>query len=140
MPKLSDSERDKFLETVRYGILTMLRTDGSPISVPVWFEWTGEIVRLFALSNSPKMNRLKANPQASLLVVNNMDEMEAWVAFDGNVSIQDEGGIELAERLATRYWDLSDPQKSKTLEEWRAAASLISVLELVPDKIRSYKD
>ncbi|MGB1885208.1 MAG: pyridoxamine 5'-phosphate oxidase family protein [Gammaproteobacteria bacterium] len=140
MPKLTDRERDEFMRSLRYGILTMQRADGSPVSVPVWFDWTGEMIRMFALATSPKIARLKARPEASLLVVNNLDEKEAWVAFDGPVAIMDDGGIELAETLAARYWDLSEPRKAEMLEEWRAAASQIALLELRPEKIRSYKD
>ena len=140
MPVLSESERDKFLGALRYGILTCARENGSPVSVPVWYEWADGVVRMFALATSPKISRLKANPSASLLVVNNLDELEMWVAFDGDVRISDGGGFKLAERLAARYWDLSQARQAKMLEEWRAAASQISLLELAPQKIRSYKD
>ena len=140
MPVLTDSERDKFLNELRYGILTCVRTNNTPVSVPVWYEWSNGLVSMFALASSPKIARLKANPKASLLVVNNLDELEAWVAFDGDVKISNEGGLELAERLAARYWDLSQPRQAKMLQEWRAAASQILLLELTPEKIRSYKD
>jgi hypothetical protein len=73
-------------------------------------------------------------------VVNDLKEKESWVAFDGEVSIQDEGGLELAEELASRYWDLSDPGRQETLELWRKAAAALRVLELRPDRIRSHKD
>jgi len=136
---MTDEERDRFLEEPRYGILTFLRTDGSPIAVPVWFDWTGDVVRMFTSVISPKIERLKANPQASLLVVNHRTEHEMWVAFDGVVSIQEEGGIELAEQLSSRYWDLSDPERQRTLEFWRKAAAALRLLELAPTRIRTYK-
>ena len=79
MPQLSEQERDEFLAVLRQGILSMVRQDGSPISVPVWFEWNGEIVSLFAYAESPKIKRLRANPRASLLVTSNLDEVEMWV-------------------------------------------------------------
>lgn len=44
MPKLSDAERDKFLGALRYGILTSMRADGSAVSVPVWYEWSGAML------------------------------------------------------------------------------------------------
>jgi PPOX class probable F420-dependent enzyme len=137
---MTDEERDRFLEEPRYGVLTILRTDGSPIAVPVWFDWTGEVVRMFTSVVSPKMERLKADPRASLLVVNHIAEHETWVAFDGVVSIQDEGGIELAEQLSSHYWNLSDPARQQTLEFWRNAAAALRILELKPTRIRTYKD
>jgi PPOX class probable F420-dependent enzyme len=137
---MTDQERDRFLAEPRYGILNTLRSDGSPIAVPVWFDWNGEMLRMFTSVLSPKVRRLQADPRASLLVVNHLAEPESWVAFDGPVSIQEEGGVELAERLAPRYWDLSDPERRSTLELWRKAAGALRVLELKPARIRSYKD
>lgn len=140
MAKMSDEERQQFLSEPRYGILNTLRSDGWPIGVPVWFDWNGETIRIFTSVVSLKMKRLQRDPRASLLVVNDLKEKESWVAFDGEVSIQDEGGLELAEELASRYWDLSDPGRQETLELWRKAAAALRVLELRPDRIRSHKD
>ncbi len=137
---MTDEERDLFLAEPRYGILTALRSDGSPISVPVWFDWTGEAIRMFTSVVAPKMKRLQADPRASLLVVNHIAEHEAWVAFDGLVSIQEDGGLELAEQLSSRYWDLSDPGRQRILEFWRNAPAALRVLELRPTQIRTYKN
>ena len=35
---LTDQERDAFLKQARYGVLTHLMKDGSPVAVPVWFD------------------------------------------------------------------------------------------------------
>jgi hypothetical protein len=48
---------------------------------------------MFTSVLSPKVRRLQADPRASLLVVNHLAEPESWVAFDGPVSIQEEGGV-----------------------------------------------
>jgi PPOX class probable F420-dependent enzyme len=137
MPAMTDAERDAFLAKVRLGILSTLRDDGSPVTVPVWCEWDGAAVRSFTSAGSGKVRRLQRDPRASLLVVNNLDEPEAWVAFDGEVTITREGAFELAERLARRYWDLSDPERRATLETWRKAATALRVLELTPTRIRT---
>jgi len=139
MPRLSDAERDRFLSDTRLGILTTLEAM-VPVGVPVWFEWDGETARIFTGMGSAKVKRLRADPRASLLVVNHIAETERWVSFDGTVSVVEEGGFELAEKLANRYWDLSDPKKKETLDVWRQAASELGVLELAPTRIRSYKD
>ena len=140
MAAMTEEDRAAFLAETRYGYLTTLISDGSPRTVPVWFDWNGETLRMFTSVLSPKIRRLQADPRASLLVVNHLAEPESWVAFDGPVSIQEEGGFELAERLAPRYWDLSDPERRSTLELWRKAAGALRVLELKPTRIRTYKD
>jgi PPOX class probable F420-dependent enzyme len=137
---MSDEERERFLAEPRYGILNTIRSDGWPVGVPVWFDWNGEGVRMFTSVLSPKLKRLQRDPRASLLVVNHPHEAEAWVAFDGRISVHEEGGLELAEALAPRYWDLSDPERRETLALWRKAAAAMRLLELRPARIRSYKD
>ena len=137
MPAMTPAERDAFLASVRLGILSTLRHDGSPVTVPVWFEWDGAAVRCFTSAGSGKVRRLQRDPRASLLVVNDVGEPEAWVAFDGEVSILREGAIELAERLAQRYWDLADPAHRAELETWRKAATALRVIELIPAQVRT---
>lgn len=131
------ASRDRFLGTTRLGILVTNRREGTPMGVPVWFEWDGSVVRMFAATTSPKVRRLRNDPRASLLVTNHLDEGECWVAFDGEVSIRETGGFELAERLAPRYWDLDDPERRDMLEVWRKAREAMSLLTLEPIRIRS---
>ena len=134
---MTAAERDAFLAKVRLGILTTLREDGSPVAVPVWFEWDGAAVRVFTSVLSEKIRRLERDPRASLLVVNHVGEPEAWVAFDGSVTIRRDGAFELAERLAQRYWVLADAGHQAELGRWRTAAGALRVLELIPARIRS---
>ena len=56
------------------------------MGIPVWFDWDGEVVRMFVGKDTPKVHRLRRDPKASVLV-NHIDEPERWVAFDGLVSI-----------------------------------------------------
>ena len=132
-----EASRERFLSTPRLAILATNRREGTPIAVPVWFEWDGSVVRMFAASTSPKVRRLRNDPRASVLVTNHLDEGECWVAFDGEVSISDTGGIELAERLAPRYWDLEDPERRDMLELWRKAKDALCLLTLEPTRIRT---
>jgi PPOX class probable F420-dependent enzyme len=139
---LTDQERDAFLKEARYGILTHLLKDGSPVAVPVWFEWDGSTARMFTSGLSPKVKRLGNDPRVSLLVINAVDEPETWVALDGEAQIHEdgEGAFALAERMAPRYWDLNDEGRQQTLQLWRKAAAILRVIELKPKTIRTYKD
>ena len=140
MGQMSDADRDAFLAVNRYGILATLRADGSPIAIPVWFDWDGSSVKMFTYIGSPKLRRLATDARASVLVTNHIDEKEKWVAFDGSVAVSDEGGFELAEKLARRYWDLNDPGRATALQSWRAMESEWRLLEMVPDNVRTYTD
>jgi len=140
MAKMNDEEREHFLTKPRYGILNTIRSDGSPIGVPVWFDWSGETVRMFSSVLSPKIKRLQADPRASLLVVNHPTEEEAWVAFDGSVSIYEEGALALAEELVSRYYDPSDPRRQEALALYRKVAAALRLLELRPVRVRTFKE
>ena len=140
MASMTAAARDQFLAAPRIGILATLRRGGFPVTVPVWFEWDGRVMRMFTNARSGKVGRLRRDPRASLLVANGVSEREAWVAFDGTVSISSEGAIELAERLAQRYWDMAELDRQATLLEWRRAAPSLRVLELAPQAIRTSRD
>jgi len=131
-------DRDAFLSETRLGILTTIAADGTPISVPVWYEWDGAHARVFSDKGSAKIHRIEHDPHASLLVTNVLGEQEYWVAIDGTMAIRRDGAIELAERLAARYWDLGDPGRAAAVQGWREHADALVLLELTPTRIRTY--
>ena len=137
MPVMTDEQRAAFLSRTRLGIFTQAREDGSPVAVPVWFEWDGTAVRIFSGETSAKVIRARRDPRASLLVTNAVGEDEAWVAFDGRVTVAQAGAIELAERLAERYWDMQRPDHKSLVAEWRKAAATLVLLTLTPERIRT---
>lgn len=136
---MTDAERDAFLADRRYGILTTLRADGAPVSVPVWYEWDGSTLRMFCHEASGKLRRLQHDARASVLVVNHPDEPENWVAFDGRVTIRWQGGLELAERVFDHYYPPGDERRSE-LESWRKMRDEWRLLELTPESVRVLKE
>ncbi|MEO6197274.1 MAG: pyridoxamine 5'-phosphate oxidase family protein [Dehalococcoidia bacterium] len=135
---MTESQREEFLGERRYGILTTLRHDGRPVSLPVWFDWDGQKVSIFAHHESAKIRRLRRDPRASLLAANFPGEQESWVAFDGSITIKP-GGLDVAERLTPRYYLPDDPRR-KELDEWRKTPDDWLTLELLPEAIRTHID
>ncbi len=127
----------EFLAEPRVGVLISSRADGRPLGVPVWFDWNGATVDMFSAADAPKTRRLQRTPFASLLVTNRVGEPEHWVAFDGIVAVRAEGGFDLAERLAARYWDLGQTAHQETLAQWRAHREVFCRLRLTPERIRT---
>jgi PPOX class probable F420-dependent enzyme len=139
MAHMSNDERDAFLSARRYGILTTLRADGSPVSVPVWYEWDGEALRMFCWEKGRKLKRLANDARATVLVSNHPDEIETWVAFDGRIIVHREGGLELAERVFDLYYPQGDERRA-ALESWRKMKDEWRLLELKPAAIRVHKE
>ena len=85
----TNEEIAEFLATPRLAILIYHGKRPAPTGVPVWFDWDGEVLRMFAGRGSPKVKHLTEDPNISVLVTNRVGEPEAWVAFDGKVQIAD---------------------------------------------------
>lgn len=105
-----------------YAFLTVAPRGGRwPAPRPVWFEVTDDgDLQLFSLQGAPKLDRLREHPRASVVVAAPPGEPEHWVAVEGPVTLHDEGGAELATRLAERYWDMGDPDHRKAVDAWRS--------------------
>ena len=136
-PFRNEAHRDEFLAKPRLAILITNDAPGAPIGVPVWFEWTGTKVQMFAGKETPKIDRIKRDARASVLVTNAVGEPEAWVAFDGLIDLNDDGGIELATRLADQYWNMDDERLRSVLTSWQQAPDGFCLLTLRPEKIRT---
>ncbi|MEC8867275.1 MAG: pyridoxamine 5'-phosphate oxidase family protein [Pseudomonadota bacterium] len=136
-PFRNEAHRDEFLAKPRLAILITNDAPGAPIGVPVWFEWTGTKVQMFAGKETPKIDRIKRDASASVLVTNAVGEPEAWVAFDGLIDLNDDGGIELATRLVDQYWNMDDERLRSVLTSWQQAPDEFCLLTLRPEKIRT---
>ncbi len=136
-PFRNEAHRDEFLAKPRLAILITNDAPGAAIGVPVWFEWTGTKVQMFAGKETPKINRIKRDARASVLVTNAVGEPEAWVAFDGLIDLNDDGGIELAARLVDQYWNMDDERLRSVLTSWQQAPDEFCLLTLRPEKIRT---
>ena len=133
--KMTPAQLDAFLRETRIAKLVTLYADGRPTSVPVWFEWDGEAARLFTSVDSGKVGRIEADPRVCLSVEEAVGVGEAWVTIEGNATIETEGGMELARRLAYRYY--SPEKAAATLPGWERMAAKWVVVKVAPTRIRS---
>jgi len=135
MAEMTREQRDAFLQETRIAKLATLQADGSPTVVPVWFEWDGTTAAVFTSRTSPKIRRLQADPRVALSVEEPVGVSEAWVTIEGTVAIEERGGIELARRLADRYYT---PEKvAAVMPGWEKMADDWVVLRITPSRIRS---
>ncbi len=66
--RLSADEAWQTIEASHTGILTTLRADGSPITLPVWFVVMDRTICLSTPSRTKKIARVRHDPRASFLV------------------------------------------------------------------------
>lgn len=135
MARMSDSQRDAFLRETRIGTLVTLDSGGSPVAVPVWYDWDGRQARVFTSRGSRKIARIRDDARVSLTVAEPVGVPEAWVSVEGTATIEDTGGYDLAERLAHRYYT---PEKAAAvLPRWKEMAAEWVVIAIDPRRIRS---
>jgi PPOX class probable F420-dependent enzyme len=131
---MTAAERDAFLRETRIATLCTLNADGSPNAMPLWYEWDGEKIRMFSSRNTGKVRRLTRDPRACISVEDPVGAVEAWVTVEGTVEIHEQGGMELALKLAAVYY--AGEQLKTTLAAWSQKDDWL-LLELTPTRIRS---
>lgn len=135
MAQMSTKQRDAFLHETRIAALITLNPDGSPTAAAIWYEWDGAVARMFTSRTSDKIRRLRRDPRACLHIEEGVGVPEAWVSLEGTIAIEEQGGMELARRLASRYYPADKAEK--TLVSWEKLADQWVVLALTPARIRT---
>jgi PPOX class probable F420-dependent enzyme len=95
--RLSPEEAWDFLERAHTGIFTTLRSDGSPIALPVWFVTLDRTVCIGAPAGTKKIMRVRRDPRASFLV----EQGQRWAELQA-VHVSGRVDIVLDEDVATR--------------------------------------
>lgn len=132
---MSKSQREAFLSGARIATLVSLNPDGSPTGVPVWFEWDGKTATVFTSGTSPKLDRIRQDSRVCLTIAEPAGVREAWVTIEGTAGIEKSGGIELARRLAPRYY--TPERVAESMPGWEKMADRWVVIRVTPTRIRS---
>lgn len=135
MPEMTAAEADAFLRETRIAKLAYLHADGAPTAVPVWFEWDGEVARVFTSRTSPKARRIAVDPRVALTVEEPVGVHERWVTIEGTAAISETGTVDLLTRLAGRYYD--PVQAEQAIVSWTAKPEMWVTLTVTPSRIRS---
>lgn len=138
--KFNLTELREFLNKPRLAILLYHGKRPAPIGVPVWFDWDGKTVHMFAGRTSAKVKQLQNNPEISVLITNDVGEPEGWVAFDGRAELSDftsDSWQKLLDKVAPRYWDMSQDSLKTEIDNWRTIPEAFIAISLTPSSIRS---
>jgi PPOX class probable F420-dependent enzyme len=107
---LSDELRDWLTSGLRYPVLAVLTTDGTPSQSVMWFELdrdNPDTILMNTKVGRAKDRYLRRDPRVSLC----FEDALTWVALRGRVDLDDDRERALADiqRLAVRYGD--DPRE-----------------------------
>ena len=96
-------EVDAFLRLPNPAVVATLRPDGSPHSVPTWYDWEDGRVLLNMDESRARLRHMRENPLVSLTVFDG-DNWEEHVTLLGRViSIEPDERLTDIDRLALRY-------------------------------------
>ncbi|HEV7721509.1 MAG TPA: pyridoxamine 5'-phosphate oxidase family protein [Iamia sp.] len=98
---MSPSEREAFLADVHVGVLAVERTDGPPLTAPIWYRYEGGVLEMTIAPESLKARALRPAGRASLCVQRE-GFTPAYVTVEGPVAFT-EATRELRLAIATRY-------------------------------------
>src|SRR3989442_14676276 len=94
---------DEFLSRPNPAVVATLRPDGSPHTVPTWYDWDQGLVLLNMDESRLRLRFLRRDPRAALTVLDD-DSWYRHVSLLGRVvRIEDDPDLADIDRLAVRY-------------------------------------
>jgi PPOX class probable F420-dependent enzyme len=100
--KIPDSHRDLFTEPV-HAVLATMMADGNPQSSIVWADYDGRHVLINTTLERQKGRNMRANPKATLLLIDPGDSSR-WIEVRGTaVEITEDNAISHADKLTQLY-------------------------------------
>jgi PPOX class probable F420-dependent enzyme len=118
MASLTQAQQE-FLDNPYVGVVTTLRSDGSPHSTIVWVEQQGGEVSFNTAAGRAKERHLANDPRVAVLVVDPANAYK-WVAISGTAELTTDDADPQIDRLAKKYlgqdeypWRSPDEQRVK---------------------------
>ena len=99
--RIPDNAR-QILDGPEFAVLSTLEPDGQPQSSVVWFERDGDDLLMSTVKGRRKHANLVRDPRATVLVYPK-DNPYSYVELRGAVTMTEEGGRELIDRLCRAY-------------------------------------
>ncbi|MGH9112857.1 MAG: pyridoxamine 5'-phosphate oxidase family protein [Acidimicrobiales bacterium] len=134
--RLSDDEAWTILERSHTGILTSLRRDGWPISLPVWFVALDRRIYVAGQAHTKKFARVRHDPRVCFVVESGTRWAElVGVQLTGRARLLDDG--EPLERataaLGSKYERFRTPRSQMPSTTRQHYETRTATLEIVPD-------
>jgi PPOX class probable F420-dependent enzyme len=103
MAKLTEGQASFLHDEPNIAVVAALRPDGTPHQTPVWVDYDGEHVLLNLTTTRTKLDYLRGDPRASILVLDRNDPFR-WLRVEGKVAeITAEGAYEHIVKQAGVY-------------------------------------
>jgi len=119
------------LDAPSAAVLTTYRTDGSALTSPVWFRWTGRAFEVVIAQGDVKLRHLERDPHCVLVIFETVAPFRG-VELRGEASLQACDVAEIRRSIAGRH--LGDEAGERFSRERAAKPGVL--LQLVPEHPR----
>lgn len=105
MPRMKPERMQEFLHAPITGVLATLRKNGMPYTVPVWWLWKPDGIRITGTYSRVWCKKTPADPRASLGIESNAP-LSGHIEFDGHVTAvhpKDSDIWPISRELAEKY-------------------------------------
>jgi PPOX class probable F420-dependent enzyme len=113
-----------FLDEPLVAVLATLRTDGSVLLSPVWYEWREGGFNVWVEARNVKARHLRRDPRATIVVAESESPLRG-VEVRGSARFVEEGVTETARRIAARY--VGDQEGAADAESLRGADVIVRI-------------
>jgi PPOX class probable F420-dependent enzyme len=124
------AEQEEFLRQPFYGVVTTIRSDGSPHSTVVWVDAEDGLPTFNTAKHRAKAKHLERDPHVGMTVIDSGSAYK-WLAIDGRAEVTTDDAEDQIDRFAKKY-DGSDGYQGRTPEMVR-----IKVL-IHPEHVTAY--
>jgi PPOX class probable F420-dependent enzyme len=101
---LTTEDLGRFLDEPLVAVLATLRSDGSVLLSPVWFEWLDGGFNVWVVADNVKARHLRRDPRATILVAESAPPLRG-VEVRGHALFVEDDVTGTALRIAQRYVD-----------------------------------
>ena len=108
--------QQQFLDNPFVGVVTTLRSDGSPHSTVVWVEQQDGEVSFNTATGRAKERHIANDPRVSLIVVDPQNAYQ-WVAVTGTAELTTDDADPQIDRLANKYLGVDEYPMRNAQEE-----------------------
>jgi PPOX class probable F420-dependent enzyme len=136
---LTDDEVWAFLAREEVGILTTLRSDGTPVSVPVWFCSEQPVIYVAGPTPTAKFRRIRRDPRVAFLVESGRRWVELKaVHVNGTAQVVEHPDWELIDELLGAKYAALRSQPAQQPESAKRRYAQRSLMAISPERVTSW--
>lgn len=120
MPRMNEADIQAFLEEPHVGVISTLRRNGLPYSVPVWWLYDNEYFWLTGTDNRVWCKQLQKDSRCSLCI-EALSPLAGFVAIDGHAELLTRNEFDIwpiSRQLAEKYVGRNDPANQPAVDKF----------------------